>query len=277
MTVTDEPRTRASLAADLRRLGLLPGDIVLVHSSLSSLGWVCGGAVAVVRALLDVLGPDGTLVVPAHTGGNSDPKDWVNPPVPESWWPAIREHMPAFDPAITPTDGIGVIPELVRTWPGAVRSRHPRMSFAAIGPAAGELMAEHQLDSELGEGSPLAALERTDGKVLLVGAGFGSCTTFHLAEYRIPHPPEFEFGCAVSGPEGRRWITYTDVATDSDDFDDLGAAFARTQSPESLRTGKVGDADCRLFGVRAAVAFAVGWLIANRPSAAQGDAVPAGG
>ena len=152
--VPDEPRTRASLAGDLRRLGLESGDIVLVHSSLSSLGWVCGGAVAVVRALLDTVGPGGTAVVPTQTGDNSDPKHWQHPPVPRSWWPVIREHMPAFDPAVTPSRGMGVIPEVVRTWPGAVRSDHPHTSFAAVGPAAAELMAGHRLDSELGEESP---------------------------------------------------------------------------------------------------------------------------
>ena len=56
--------TRQSLADELRRLGLKPGDVLLVHSSLSSLGWVCGGAEAVVLALLDVLSNDGTLIVP---------------------------------------------------------------------------------------------------------------------------------------------------------------------------------------------------------------------
>ena len=67
------PVTRASLAADLGRLGVRPGSVLLVHSSLSALGWVCGGAQALVEALLDALGPDGTLVVPTHTSGNSEP------------------------------------------------------------------------------------------------------------------------------------------------------------------------------------------------------------
>ena len=65
--------TRSSLAADFRSLGVNPGSILLVHSSLSSLGFVCGGAEAVVLALLDVLGEKGTLVVPTHSSDNSDP------------------------------------------------------------------------------------------------------------------------------------------------------------------------------------------------------------
>src|SRR5258705_9644856 len=102
-SVTATPRTRASLADDLRALGIRPGSVLLAHGSMKSLGWVCGGTVAVVQALLDVLGEHGTLVVPTHTPDNSDPAGWLHPPVPESWWPIIREQTPGFDPALTPS------------------------------------------------------------------------------------------------------------------------------------------------------------------------------
>ena len=72
--VTDLPPTRASLAEDLTALGLRAGETVIVHSSLRAVGWVPGGRVAVVQSLLEVLGPAGTLVVPAQTMDNSDPR-----------------------------------------------------------------------------------------------------------------------------------------------------------------------------------------------------------
>lgn len=261
--VTDLPPTRASLADDLTALGLYDGDTVLVHSSLRAVGWVPGGRVAVVQALLDVLGPAGTLVVPTQTMENSDPKHWQRPPVPEAWWPVIREHMPAFDPAVWPSRGIGALAEAVRTWPGAVRSNHPHTSFAAVGAQAAELMATHELDSQLGEGSPLAALERVGARVLLLGVGFDVCTAFHLAEYRVP-TPKMEFGCAMLTERGREWVTYSDVATNSDDFGSLGAAYEPTAT---LSRGRVGAADARLFPAAEAVAFAVDWLRTNRQPA----------
>ena len=78
-----QPITEQALRASLRALGLRAGMTVLVHSSLSSLGWVCGGSTAVIRALLAVVGADGTLVMPAHSAG-SDPAGWENPPVPQA-------------------------------------------------------------------------------------------------------------------------------------------------------------------------------------------------
>ncbi len=261
--MTSLPATRASLAADLTALGLSTGDTVLVHTSMKAIGWVPGGRVAVVQALLDVLGPDGTLVVPTQTGDNSDPALWSRPPVPREWWPTIREHMPAVDPAITPSRGIGAVAESVRTWPGAVRSNHPHTSFAAIGARAAALMARHDLDSQFGEGSPLRALEDVAARVLLLGVGFDVCTAFHLAEYRVPSPKSEHSG-AVRTEHGREWVTYLDVATDSDDFARLGAAYEPTGT---ILRGQVGNADARLFPVREAVAFATDWLRTNRKPA----------
>lgn len=161
--------TRDTLRTQLGELGVRPGETLLVHSSLSSLGWVNGGAVAVVRGLLDALGPEGTLVVPTQTGDLSDPVLWRKPPIPPEWWAAIRATMPAYDPRITPARGVGVVPETVRTWPGALRSAHPQTSFAALGPRAAEVTEGHAPDCRLGEHSPLAKLEATSARVLLLG------------------------------------------------------------------------------------------------------------
>jgi aminoglycoside 3-N-acetyltransferase len=100
---TSSPRTRESLAPDLRALGVEAGMSLEVHSSLSTLGWVCGGPVAVVQALMDVVTETGTLLMPTHSPNNTDPAKWSNPPVPEVWWSALYEQMPAFDPRITPS------------------------------------------------------------------------------------------------------------------------------------------------------------------------------
>jgi aminoglycoside 3-N-acetyltransferase len=257
------PYTPASLGSDLCALGLSPGDTVLVHSSASSLGFVVGGAQAVVQALLDVLGPGGTLVVPTHTPDNSDPAGWSNPPVPEAWWPAIREQAPGFDPARTPSRWIGVIAETVRSWPGAVRSDHPQVSFAALGRRAAEITGGHQLDDALGERSPLGAIYRLDGKVLLLGCDHDSNTSLHLAEWRQQSPPRGVIGASIRRPDGSsEWTSWTDVIENSDDFEWIGAAF---ESAVGLSAGQVGGAEARLMPQRALVDFATDWMAAHRP------------
>ncbi|EYT80449.1 aminoglycoside phosphotransferase [Streptomyces sp. Tu 6176] len=249
--------TRDTLAEDLRALGVRPGETLLAHSSMKSLGWVCGSQVAVVRALLDALGPDGTLVVPAQSGDLSDPALWSRPPVPEVWWDTIRAAMPGYDPATTPTLGVGVVPETVRTWPGALRSAHPQTSFAAIGPRAREITDGHATDCRLGERSPLARLEALGARVLLLGTGYDTCTCFHLAEYRVPAP---RVRVGRPGPHG--WETVTEVSIDSGCFGELGHDFERDRP---VVRGTVGTAAARLFPLADAVAYAERWLALHRP------------
>ncbi|MET9775743.1 AAC(3) family N-acetyltransferase [Streptomyces sp. NPDC006367] len=251
--------TRGMIAAGLRELGVRSDDTLLVHSSLSSLGWVCGGPVAVVQGLLDALGPGGTLVVPTQTGDLSDPALWSSPPVPEEWWDTVRAAMPPYDPLITPSRGVGVVPETVRTWPGALRSAHPQTSFAAVGPRAAEVVADHAVDCRLGEHSPLATLERMGARVLLLGAGYEACTAFHLAEYRIPSPL-VEVG--RPGPAG--WERVTEVSITSERFDELGRDFERDRP---VLRGRIGAAGVRLFPLADAVAHAERWLPVHRPRA----------
>jgi aminoglycoside 3-N-acetyltransferase len=267
-----QPATIRSLSSDLRALGVRPGDVLLVHSSARSLGFVVGGAQAVVQALLDVLGPDGTLVVPAHTSQNSDPARWSNPPVPASWWLAIRDQAPGFDPARTPSQWMGIIAETTRTWPGALRSNHPQVSFAALGRLAAEITGTHQLDDALGEHSPLGAVYRLGGKVLLLGCGYDSNTSLHLAEWRQESPRGIQ-GASVRLPDGSsQWVTWTDVLDSTDDFEELGddfeAGFEGTAGPAAgLSVGRVAKAPARLMPQRALVDFAQTWMATHRTPA----------
>jgi aminoglycoside 3-N-acetyltransferase len=261
---TTTPGTRESIVGDLRALGVAPGAVVLAHSSLSALGYVSGGPVAVVQALMDALTPEGTLVMPAHTGDYSDPANWQHPPVPATWVPVIRATMPAFDPRITPTRGMGCIAETFRSWPGALRSSHPHVSFAAWGRHARQVVEGHSLDRALGEGSPLARVYELDGAVLLLGVGYDNNTSFHLAQYRVPGMAELEEAAPILQDGRRVWKTYADIEMDTEDFAAIGEAF---EGAGHVRAGPVGAGTARLFGQRAAVDFAATWLRAAAQAA----------
>ena len=237
----------------LQELGVRRGDALLVHSSLSSFGQVQGGAQTIIEALTETVGSEGTLMMLAQSAGRFDPSEWRNPPVPEAWWQRIRLETPLYDPRKTPTEYVGVVSELFRTWPGSRRSEHQHSSFAAWGRRRDELLEVHRLDERFGDSSPLARFYDLDGRVLFLGTGFDTCTCFHLAEYRRNNPPTRTHKAVVLKDGKRTLIEYTDVDTDSSVFGEIGRAF---EQERPVRKTMIGRALCRLFSVRDGVDFA---------------------
>ncbi|WP_435358110.1 aminoglycoside N(3)-acetyltransferase [Haloarchaeobius sp. DFWS5] len=258
------PITVSSLVEELHALGVERGQTILVHSSLSSLGWVCGGAPAVVDALQLAVGDTGTVVMPTHSPGNRGPRNMSHPPVPESWDERIRAQMPPYRPAVTPTQGMGAIPECFRNYPGVRRSAHPQHSFAAWGAKADFVTSGHPYDYSLGEDSPLARVYDADGAVLFLGTTHATDTSLHLAEYRADIDVGTEQRASAVLVEGERvWLHWDDIAFDDEDFAACGDAF-ELEHPEAVATGTVGVADAKLFSQRTLVDFGVEWFEANR-------------
>ena len=259
---TKNMNTIDSIYKDLLRLGVKNGDILLVHSSLSSLGWVCGGAQAIIMALLQTVGEDGTLVMPAHSGENSDPAEWENPPVPKEWIEDIYKNMPAFDVNLSSTRGMGRIAELFRTLPQTIRSNHPQTSFSASGKYAKTITDNHQLTPQLGMDSPLGKMYKLNAKVLLLGVGYDSCTSFHLAEALSDKMPKKRMGASINENNERVWKWFEDFAYDSDkDFEKIGRDLDKTGD---VIIGKIGHTACRIFDMKTGVDFAREWLARNR-------------
>ncbi len=262
-TTAKGPHTITSLISDLRKLGVQSGMTVLVHSSLSSIGWVCGGAVSVIIALERVLGKTGTLLMPTHSGDLSDPKNWGNPAVPEAWWDTIRAEMPAFDPALTPSRGMGIIPETFRKQKGVIRSSHPNASFAAWGKNNTYLIQDNHLDYQMNEKSPIGRLYELDGYILLLGVGYMNNTSFHLAEYKADYSGKEEvLEYAPVNEKGRRvWKAYHDIAFDCDDFESIGQSY---EKENSIKVGLIGSANSRLIRQKELVDYSVRWMELNR-------------
>ncbi len=264
------PVTRSELARGLRALGVREGGVLMVHTRMSALGWVVGGAETVVQSLLEALGPEGTLM--AYAGWADDPYHWEE--WPQVWRRAYREELPPFDPTVSGSakEMVGRIPERIRTWPGAHRSRQPEASMVAVGPRAAWLTEDHPYDDAYGPGSPLAKLVEAGGQVLALGAPLETITLLHHAE-------------AVAGVPGKRRITYRmpilvdgrpewrefhdiDTSKGAFPYEDVvppGVDAFEVIAREALeagagRSGRVGEAECQLFEAAPLVRFAVAWM-----------------
>jgi len=162
--------TKQQMKADLDRLGLRPGDIVMLHSSLKSLGYVEGGSSVVIEALYEAISPGGTLIVPTYyqPGGTI--------------LATCKMEGYFFDPRIHGT-GLGALPAAFLKFPGVERSIHPTHSVSAVGPKAKYVTEAHHLaPSIFGDGSPWQRCVELNGKILGLGVSMGPVTFYHLLE-----------------------------------------------------------------------------------------------
>jgi len=229
--------TTAALVDDLRRLGLAEGSVVLVHSSLSRLGNVEGGAEAVIDALLAAVGPGGTVLFPTLTGTEGDGP----------------ESPPVIDVRSTPC-WTGRIPETARRRPGAIRSLHPTHSIAALGAEAARYAAKHETgQTPCDEHSPYDRLITEGGFILLLGeVTQDSNTSLHcleeLAEVPYHLQPAPTDGVVIDA-DGRRHVVRNRLHLWGWERD-----FPRVDEPlaaaGAMRVGRVGASTSRLIAAR---------------------------
>lgn len=251
------PATRESLAAELVTLGLHPGDLVMVHASLRSLGPVKGGAAAVVAAILDALGPAGTLSAyvdyePFHEDDDPEP-----PVFDKQTARAAIDH--------------GVLAETIRTWPAAVRSDHPGAGVSAIGARAEWLTRDHPFNYGYGAGSPLARLVEAEGKVLLLGSPLDRITLLHYAEDRaqLTGKRVVTYRVLMPGADGTpEWADFEEFDTSLPCVDGMPENLFQQIAEAALAAGigvrgRIARADAVLFEARPLTEFAISWLEAR--------------
>lgn len=221
--------TRPRLVRELRALGLRAGMEVMVHSSLSALGPVEGGAETVIDALLEVIGPRGTLLAPSF------------------------HHFAAevYHAATTPTTN-GAVADALWRRREALRSDHPSHAVAAIGPRAADYLADHAANGVWSAESPLGRLAARDGWILSLGVDHDSTTAYHVAESQLAVPCLDPFGSldrvvgadgAVREVPGLAWRD-GNCPVDPRGMDEWLEVTGRQ------RRGCVGKAECRLVLVR---------------------------
>lgn len=254
---------KEDLIREFKKCGLEEGQTIFVHCSLGSLGFVVGGAETLIRALLEIVGEEGTLMMPSQTWKNLDPSTGVHWEEPEEWWPIIRENWPAYDKEVTPAIGMGVVAEMFRKWPGAKRSNHPARSVAAVGKYAEYLTEDHDLSNIFGDDSPVGKLYELDGYALLIGVGYEKNTSLHLAEYRASFPGKkfTNESSAIFVNGERKWINYKTQEVNDEDFIKLGSEYDKEKN---ITIHEVGNAKVRFMKQRSLVDWTVEWMEKNR-------------
>ena len=247
----------------LEKAGVKKGQSIMVHTSLGSLGFVCGGPQIIIEALLEGVGEEGTIMMPTQSWKNLDPEMGVHWEEPKEWWQIIRDNWPAYDKDITPTNTMGAVAEMFRKWPGAIRSDHPARSVAAWGKNAKYLTENHDLSNIFGEGSPVAKLYELDGYVLQIGVGYDKNTSIHLADARAEYPGKhMETDSSAIMENGHRvWKTYETLYVDGEEFVDIGKAFEQECQVTKVQ---LGNGIITMMRQRDIVDFAVKWIEKNR-------------
>lgn len=227
-----------TLESDLRRLGIVSGDVVMVHASMRAVG---GRAEDVVSALLSSVGGEGCVFAYVDFESSDDPLVFDR-----DTSPAAKDH--------------GVLAEVVRKWPGAVRSTNPGASIAAIGGRAEWLTADHPMHYGYGPRSPLAKLVEVSGKVLLLGSHFDHVTLLHHAEHLadLPNKRVVRYPVRV----GAEVITIEELDTSEGVVDGMPEAYfdrvvRAFVDGGGANVGRVGGALSYLLPARELVTFAV--------------------
>jgi aminoglycoside 3-N-acetyltransferase len=237
------PVTKGEIKEGLTNLGLKKGDIVGVHSSLSSFGYVEGGADAVIDALTETVGEQGNIVMSTHSANLSEDKRTPEEKAMGVSW--LCKILPC-DPDTTPVR-TGIIPETFRKRRGVFRGSHPSNSVAALGPKA----------KELSEG--WHRLLELDGHILLIGVGLDRCTAMHLAEKRVQFPDRILR--MITPP---KW--FVEKYPEGEWEWDVGPYpnFAKLTQPclerGIMKTVKVGDASLKLVKLRELIDLYVEYL-----------------
>lgn len=259
--------TRTSLKTDLTRLGLGPGDLVMVHASMRAIGPVKGGADAVIGAVLDAIGPDGTMVMVIGTdhAAREDVKH-----LSEAEQVAALGAQPPVDIRTVAADPeIGALAEVFRQTQGVVVGLHPDSRFAAIGPDAERIVSDIPLHDYLGPDSPLDRLCDRQGKILRLGADENTVTALHLAEYYagVADKRRVRRFYHITDDQGSR-VVHVDSLDDSEGIaawegDYFGDVLNEFLASGKARCGRVGRARSEVFSANDIVCFGSRWMTAH--------------
>ncbi len=251
---------KKELIEHFKELGLKQGDLIEVHSSLSSFGYIVGGSQTVVDALMECVGYNGTILMPLQCLENSEPSTWINPKVHPNYIKEIRTKLPAFDSKSSNVINMGEIIDNFRRRDNTIISNHPNKAFIAWGKYS-KLICNYQSSNfAFSMESPPARLYELKGKILLLGVNYDSITSLHLAEYYGDYTP-IKLNCAMVNENGfKKFKKFLDIEHNDQIFNEVGKIL---ESQGFVKSVEIGNALCRLLPFNPLVDLTVKYIREN--------------
>lgn len=243
----EEALSKKDLIELFQSVGVKPGMILAVHTALSKFGYVIGGAETFNDALIELLGYNGTLIMPMQCGSHNEPSYFRYPPMERELYAKYRENLPSFDSLNSETEMMSKVVDNLRRRNKAVISYHPNLAFVAYGKYARMLCGHHELNFGLSDTSPLGRLYELRAYCLLAGVSYDNMTALHLSEYRSLIRPIILQGSKLDSS----WQKYYDLDLNSDDgFNVIGK---RLEMKDLVKKISLKKGDMRLLRIDLAV------------------------
>lgn len=243
--------SKEEIRQQLETLGIQKGMVLLVHADTSRLGYLIGGEQVLIEALMDIVGYEGTIIMPTFTPQMADPscqKHHVN----RALWQDVRKHALPFDKKLTPPKKCDALVYQFLRNEGVTRSYHPLYSFAAWGKYAKLICDKHPLHFGLSKESPLGKVVEFNGGIVMLGCGYEECCLFQLARYQGELPIRM-ISAPIENNHKTVWKDMLELDYNTKYFSEIGEVL---EERNLVKTSYIGNGRCRFFSARESVTLA---------------------
>lgn len=252
--------TKEDIKQQLQNIGIQRGMLLLVDACSENMGYISGGIQMFIEALMDCVGYEGTIVMPAFTQRNVDPACKGADKINRENWDIVRDHAAPFHKKLhAPDTKDEMVHQFLRN-DGVLRSYHPIYSFAAWGKYAKIICDKHPLHFGLSKESPLGKLSELNGFVLLAGCGYEDCTIFQLARYSGEQLPIKILSSPIEQNNQVVWKDMLDLEMNTNGFEVIGEVMEERKIVKNMY---INSARCRFFSAREAVNIATAYFHIN--------------
>lgn len=251
--IVQEIITKDDIVERLKAMGIQNGSFVYVQSVMSSFGYVVGGAQAIIEALMETVGYEGTIMMPTFTQNYVDPSCLPNTRITRENWRLVRENILPYDKKLSTPFHMGDVAVQFVKNDAVLRSSHPNYSFAVWGKYAKIICEKHALHFGLSKESPLGKLFDMNGFVLLLGVSIESCYALHYAQYDNEKMPLRIVSSPVAKKSSVIWKDMIELNFDNKGFKEVGEIL---EDRHLIKTDYIGNAICSYFSFREAIRLA---------------------